>query len=112
MKFLFIVLLIAFAAAQSDTFEEWARKYGRVYSSAEETEYRRHVFEATLAEIEELKKESSETGTLFAPNEFADLTAEEFKQNHLCRRPFTWIQKVDLFRRYPVLHRECCQNLK
>eukprot|EP00727_Mastigamoeba_balamuthi_P012150 m51a1_g7558 putative cysteine peptidase precursor (313) ;mRNA; f:116058-116996 len=72
-----VLVLAALASASSvDTFRTWAKAHGKVYTATEE-KYRMHVFEENTAIVNRLNMESH--GAIFAPNQFSDLTREEFK---------------------------------
>lgn len=62
-------------------FSEFKRKYNKRYSSEEE-ERRLKIFKANLETIKELRRTEQGTGE-YGITQFADLSYEEFKANHL-----------------------------
>ena len=60
-------------------FDEWKVKYGRLFSSPEEQDYRLKVFYKNWVEV----KSSSDENVKYELNHFADLSEEEFKSKYL-----------------------------
>jgi len=65
------------AVASAANFASFMRSYNKVYSSPQELQSRRRIFEENLALIERVNSENR--GYSLDLNEFADLTWEEFK---------------------------------
>ncbi len=59
------------------SFSEWMRSSKKAYSSREELVLRRGIFAANLAKIQQHNAEGH--SWTMAVNQFADLTADEFK---------------------------------
>eukprot|EP01016_Furgasonia_blochmanni_P026317 TRINITY_DN27_c0_g1_i1.p1 TRINITY_DN27_c0_g1~~TRINITY_DN27_c0_g1_i1.p1 ORF type:complete len:421 (-),score=148.91 TRINITY_DN27_c0_g1_i1:54-1316(-) len=64
-----------------DLFTHWTQKNGRLYGSVEEKNYRLLVFRQNVLKIKEHNKQGKSYS--LAVNQFADLTAEEFKAKYL-----------------------------
>jgi cathepsin F len=84
MKY-FVLALFAAAAVSamplSDEFDNFRVKFGKTYTSPEETEIRRAVFAANVAKIASLN--AMKDGAVYGVNEFADLTEDEFRSQKL-----------------------------
>ena len=67
------------------TFEDWAVKFEKSYSSDAELSYRKQVWEKTLIKIEKHNAELLEGKHTYGMglNQFSDLTPEEFKMLYL-----------------------------
>jgi C1A family cysteine protease len=78
---LFALATIAEAQPIVDTFHEFKQKFNRIYKNSEEEEYRRKVFNESMAFInaENAKNKSYKLGV----TDFADITFDEFKQTYL-----------------------------
>ena len=68
------------------THKEWMAKHGRVYKDAAEEEYRSKIFKQTVEHIESSNRNGNLTYKL-GPNEFSDLTSEEFAKRYMGNLP-------------------------
>ena len=70
------------------TFEDWAVKFEKTYSSDAELSYRKQVWEKTLIKIEKHNAELLEGKHTYGMglNQFSDLTPEEFRMLYLTPR--------------------------
>lgn len=78
------VLCFAFAAnalTHREHFEKFVSDFNRKYESPEEKEARFAIFQDNLVRIKQLNANSKHA--TFAANEFADMTAEEFRSKML-----------------------------
>jgi hypothetical protein len=74
----FVGVALADSRTLQERFEEWARAYGKAYGgNAAEVERRMRIFEENERKYAEL---NAQDGVHFAPNEFSDLTEQEFRQ--------------------------------
>jgi len=92
MKALLVALfaVVAFADPKWEQFNQFMLDYGKVYPSLDETTYRFHVFQRTLATIERLNAENIALGggAAHGVNGMADLTVEEFHQRLMKNLPY------------------------
>jgi len=65
------------------SFKIWQMEHGKYYRKWEETEERFQYFHDNLKRIIDLNKQYREEEVTFAPNQFADMTIEEFKRKIL-----------------------------
>eukprot|EP00727_Mastigamoeba_balamuthi_P002259 m51a1_g1203 hypothetical protein (323) ;mRNA; r:456954-458326 len=81
MKLALLVVLLAVAATATplDTFRNWARAHGKVYTATQELR-RFYVWKQNLAKIDELNEQGH---ALFGSSPHADLTVEEFRNLYL-----------------------------
>ncbi len=63
---------------KSQLFEDFMNKYGKIYQSLEEEDYRFNTFKNNLNKIDDLNLKSP--NALYDINEFTDMTPEEFKK--------------------------------
>ena len=70
------------------TFEDWAVKFEKTYSSDAELSYRKQVWEKTLIKIEKHNAELLEGKHTYGMglNQFSDFTPEEFRMLYLSPR--------------------------
>ena len=85
-----IVALAAVAAAHPthlpSMFESFKKKYGRVYATAEEEATRFGYFVENMKKAERLRRANPLAG--FGVNEYADMSAAEFKVRHSAEKVF------------------------
>lgn len=77
------------AAWCTTEFQRFKLRFGRVYATSEEDQYRQHVFCHNVVDITERNRRAISRGhdTRFGVNQFADLTAHEFERMYLTYRP-------------------------
>ena len=85
MRFLTAAALVALAVAASARpftaeFEKFKTKYGKKYATPEEEKFRHGVFTANMAKARQMAQANPKAQ--FGVNEFADMTAAEFKIRH------------------------------
>lgn len=68
------------------SFEDWKVKYNRRYSTPNEANYRRLIFNRNLNYVAFMNQRTSYTFK-FGMNKFADLTDSEFKQLYIHKKP-------------------------
>jgi len=73
------------AEEQSNDFEAWASRHGKVYASAAEHQKRSDIFKANLLKAQLGNIESVQNGgdAVFGVTQFSDLTEEEFRNTYL-----------------------------
>jgi len=86
MRFVFVLALVLLVAAVSATpryvamFENFKKEYSRKYADANEETFRFNTFVVNMKKAEALMKVNPKA--VFGVNEFADMTAAEFKVRH------------------------------
>jgi len=77
--------LVAVSNAYLVTFDDFLNRFGKNYTSIEETSYRKGVFDANVAHVNKLNEELRELGKdqVHGVTKFMDLTPAEFKSQYL-----------------------------
>lgn len=65
-------------------WQDWTKKYKKLYATQEETEYRFNVFKKNLGVIQWMQM--TDESAVYGPTQFADLTVEEFSSQYLTFR--------------------------
>jgi len=94
-----LVVGLATALAQTESFEQWAQRYRKEYLGGDYAQ-RKANFESTVQRVKQLNK--LHVGTTFGLNQFADLTLPEFHDYATCHKP---LAKSDDERRVPFMPR-------
>jgi cathepsin F len=82
MKSVVLFCILGLAAASLTEFRSWAATHGKTYTPLEESR-RAAIYQNNKLRVAALNAENS--GATFALNQFADLTAEEFKAMYMGR---------------------------
>jgi len=87
---------VTLALTEEEQFVSWAKEHGKSYNYKEYPQ-RFENFKATLANIDRLNAESD--GAVFGLNQFADMSAQEFKETVLMKNPIATVstQKSQYF---------------
>jgi len=64
----------------AEAYQQWKRKYGRLYASPKENDYRKDVFTNNYIKVEGVNKQ--ELSYKFSLNKFADLTPQEIQAKY------------------------------
>lgn len=82
--FTIIALSVLIAAVYSIDFDDFVRSNGKSYANAAERARRKEIFNQNLKKIDAMNDEARKNNesVVYAPNQFSDLTTEEFLANH------------------------------
>nr|AAC48340.1 cathepsin L-like cysteine proteinase [Toxocara canis] len=80
-----------------DRFEEFIRKYDKVYDSNEEFAERFRIYVNNMLEAQKLNQRNRDYGTIYGENEFADWNVNEFREILLPKDFFKNLRKKSTF---------------
>ncbi|WVZ85923.1 hypothetical protein U9M48_032780 [Paspalum notatum var. saurae] len=81
--------------AMKARFEEWIKKYGRIYKSEEEKARRYEIFKVNAIEADRANTSSPRSGPPFAPNNLGDWSKEELSGLYMHQGDFDWESYFD-----------------
>jgi len=71
--------------SQLEQFQQFEKKYNKIYQNEQERQFRMQIFETNLVRINLLNRRQGANSTVFGVTKFADLTPDEFYSKYLIK---------------------------